>query len=120
MSAFDLENLLNLDGEIFPMENGYWTKFETYRVEPNENIPHGICYSLSLHDRNKARVIGFDNAHGRQADEKEIRSEESNLGSPVPLGEGDTLRVRNSRPVAGGFLGRGRGLSGRTQWLREL
>jgi len=22
-----LENLLNLDGEIFPMDNGYWVKF---------------------------------------------------------------------------------------------
>ena len=27
-----LENLLNLDGEIFPMETGYWTKFEARRV----------------------------------------------------------------------------------------
>lgn len=63
MSNFDLENLLNLDGEIFPMENGYWTKFEAYRVEPNEHIPHGIRYSLSLHDKNKTRVVGFDNAH---------------------------------------------------------
>ena len=23
-----LELLLNLDGEIFPMDNGYWTRFE--------------------------------------------------------------------------------------------
>ena len=25
----ELENLLNLDGETFPMDNGYWVKFES-------------------------------------------------------------------------------------------
>jgi len=58
-----LETLLNLDGEIFPMDNGCWTKFEVRRVVPNQNIPHGIRYSLTLHDRNNRRIIGFDNAH---------------------------------------------------------
>jgi len=24
----ELETLLDLNGEIFPMDNGYWTKFE--------------------------------------------------------------------------------------------
>jgi hypothetical protein len=27
-------------------------------------MPHGVKYSLSLHDRNNARILGFDNAHG--------------------------------------------------------
>jgi len=63
LSNFDLETLLNLNGEVFPMENGYWTKFEAYRVEPSERIPHGISYSVTLHDKNNRRVIGFDNAH---------------------------------------------------------
>ncbi len=63
MSDFDLETLLNLNGEIFPMENGYWTKFEAYQVEPSQQIPHGICYSLTLHDKSNRRVVGFDNAH---------------------------------------------------------
>lgn len=63
MSPFDIETLLNLNGEVFPMENGCWTKFEAYRVEPTEQIPHGISYSLTLHDKNNRRVIGFDNAH---------------------------------------------------------
>ena len=58
-----LETLLDLDGEIFPMDNGYWTKFEAYRVTPTAQIPHGIRYSLTLHDRNNTRVLGFDNAH---------------------------------------------------------
>lgn len=63
MSHYDLENLLNLNGEVFPMENGCWTKFEAYRVDPSQQIPHGISYSLTLHDKNNRRVIGFDNAH---------------------------------------------------------
>jgi len=59
-----LENLLLLNGEIFPMSNGYWTKFEVRRVVPNDHIPHGIRYSLTLHNRNNKRIIGYDNAHG--------------------------------------------------------
>lgn len=58
-----LETLLDLDGEIFPMENGFWVKFEAYRAEPSPSIPHGINYSLTLHDRNNTRILGFDNAH---------------------------------------------------------
>lgn len=63
MDSPDLETLLNLNGEIFPMDNGYWTKFEAWQVKPSEQIPHGISYSLTLHDRHNRRVIGFDNAH---------------------------------------------------------
>jgi len=58
-----LDTLLDLDGEVFPMDNGYWTKFEASRVMPSPQIPHGIRYSLTLHDRNNTRVLGFDNAH---------------------------------------------------------
>ena len=58
-----LDTLLDLDGEIFPMDNGYWTKFEAFRVTPTPQIPHGIKYSLTLHDRNNTRIVGFDNAH---------------------------------------------------------
>jgi len=61
----DLENLLNLHGEVFPMDNGYWVKFEAYLVEPTKTIPHDIRYSLTLHDKNNHRVIGYDNAHRR-------------------------------------------------------
>lgn len=63
MANFDIEYLLSLNGEIFPMESGYWTKFEAYKVKPNKQIPHGVRYSLSLHDKNNTRVLGFDNAH---------------------------------------------------------
>jgi len=59
----DLENLLMLDGESFTLENGYWVKFEARRVIVSEEIPHGIKYSLTLHDKTNQRVIGYDNAH---------------------------------------------------------
>jgi hypothetical protein len=65
-----LETLLDLDGEIFPMDNGYWTKFEVCRVEPSKQIPHGIRYSLSLHDQNNTRILGFDNAHAHKPKRK--------------------------------------------------
>lgn len=61
---YGLETLLDLNGEIFPMENGYWTKFEAWKVEPNEHIPHGIKYNLTLHNSRNDRIIGYDNAHG--------------------------------------------------------
>lgn len=56
--------LLELDGEIFPMDSGYWTKIEAKLVTSNAHIPHGIKYSLTLHDRNNIRILGYDNAHG--------------------------------------------------------
>lgn len=60
----ELQNLLSLDGEIFPMESGFWTKFEVREVVSDERFPHGIRYSLTLHDGSNRRVLGFDNAHG--------------------------------------------------------
>jgi len=65
-----LETLLDLDGEIFPMDNGYWTKFEVRRVSPSKQVPHGIRYSLTLHDRNNARILGFDNLHAHKPKRK--------------------------------------------------
>ena len=59
----DLENLLNLDGEVFCLDGGYWVKFEARLTNPTENIPHGIKYSLTLHDKSNKRVLGYDNAH---------------------------------------------------------
>lgn len=58
-----LETLLDLDGLTFILENGYLTKFVVRRVKPTQQIPHGVRYSLTLHDRNNARILGFDNAH---------------------------------------------------------
>ena len=59
-----LDLLLQLDGEIFPMDCGYWTKFDVKKVVINQHIPHGIKYSLTLHNANNVRILGYDNAHG--------------------------------------------------------
>ena len=32
-------------------------------MEASEHIPHGIRYSLTLHNRYGTRVLGYDNAH---------------------------------------------------------
>lgn len=37
-----LETLLDLDGEIYAIDEWYWVKFEARRVDATENIPHGI------------------------------------------------------------------------------
>lgn len=71
-SAVALEYLLALDGEIFPMDNGYWTKMEARRVRETDKVPHGIRYSLTLHDRNNTRVLGYDNAHAVKPSRKKF------------------------------------------------
>jgi len=58
-----LESLLALDGEIIVLEHGCWVKIDAWRVERSAKIPQGVRYSLTLHDRNKQRMIGYDNAH---------------------------------------------------------
>jgi hypothetical protein len=35
-------------------------------------MPHGIRYSLTLHDRNNTRVIGYDNAHAVKPSRKKF------------------------------------------------
>ena len=67
--------MLNLSGEIFPMDNGYWSKFEACQVSPDQHVPHGVRYSLTLHDRYNRRVLGFDNAHA-------IRPARKGYGAP--------------------------------------
>jgi len=60
-----LKNLLELDGERFVVDEdlGYWVKFEVKRIVASSERPHGIKYSLTLHNRHSERIMGFDNAH---------------------------------------------------------
>jgi hypothetical protein len=65
---FGLDVLLQLNNEIFPMENGYWTKIEAKIVAINEHIPHGIKYSAKRivwdhrHERKIVEPYEFENA----------------------------------------------------------
>lgn len=59
----DLETLLDLNGFIIEQTGGCWVKFEARQVPESVTIPHGIRYSLTLHNRHGERIMGFDNAH---------------------------------------------------------
>lgn len=58
-----IDTLLDLDGSILEQEGGYWIKIEARRIPLSEHVHHGIRYSLTLHDKYGARVLGYDNAH---------------------------------------------------------
>jgi len=58
-----LETLLDLDGVIIDQERGYWTKFVISKTDITKERPHGLSYSLTLHEEYGKRVMGYDNAH---------------------------------------------------------
>ena len=66
MSGVDheLEVPLSLDGWEFQFAGGYRVKIAAQRVAATRSRPHGIKYSLTLHDAQGRRIYGIDNAHG--------------------------------------------------------
>jgi hypothetical protein len=59
-----LDTLIDLHGETMVIGDGpYWTKFVARRVPSSKERPHGLHYSLTLHNGDGERVLGFDNAH---------------------------------------------------------
>ena len=58
-----IDTLLDLHDQIIDQGQGYWLKIEAWRVEPTAEIPHGIRYSLTLHEPYGKRILGYDNAH---------------------------------------------------------
>ncbi len=58
-----IEALLDLDGSILDQGGGYWIKIEAKKVAVSVEIPHGIRYSLTLHQPSGRRILGYDNAH---------------------------------------------------------
>src|SRR5690349_7092463 len=36
--------------------------------------PHGVAYSVTLHDRNNTRILGYDNAHAVKRKRKGFRA----------------------------------------------
>ena len=55
--------LLDLDGSILEMGEGYWVKIKARRVPPDVGRPDGVNYSLSLLSPDGDRLVGYDNAH---------------------------------------------------------
>jgi hypothetical protein len=58
-----IDTLLELHGSIFDQGGGYWIKIEAWSVDATKDIPHGIRYSLTLHEPYGKRILGYDNAH---------------------------------------------------------
>lgn len=59
-----LDALLDLDGQTLVIDDkGRVARFAVRRTDATEARPHGLSYSLTLHDRTGRRLPGFDNAH---------------------------------------------------------
>ena len=63
MSIVGISTLLDLHHQVIDQEGGYWVKIEVWEVAVSSEIPHGIRYSLTLHDPSGRRIMGYDNAH---------------------------------------------------------
>ena len=55
--------LLSLDGFEFQFTEGYRVKIAAQLVDATRGRPHGVKYSLTLHDAAGRRIYGLDNAH---------------------------------------------------------
>ncbi len=60
---YTLDTLLEWDGSFFVVGNDYWIKIEAKRIEGDAGKPFGLKYSLTLHNPQGERVLGYDNAH---------------------------------------------------------
>jgi hypothetical protein len=60
-----LDNLLDLDGQVLVVDpdGKFWVKFVVHKIDPTPEKPHGLDYSLTLHNEAGERLVGFDNAH---------------------------------------------------------
>jgi hypothetical protein len=54
-----LDTLLDLDGQTFFLDENHWVKFVVKRVEPTPDRPHGLSYSLTLHEASGHPDRGF-------------------------------------------------------------
>lgn len=59
-----LDCLLDLDRQcIFIGDKGHRVQFDVAEVEVSSQRPHGLKYSLTVHNPRGERIAGFDNAH---------------------------------------------------------
>lgn len=59
-----IDTLLDLHGQVIDQGQGYWLKIEAWRIALTPEVPHGVRYSLTLHEPYGERILGYDNAHG--------------------------------------------------------
>lgn len=60
---YNLQTLLDFHDWTYHYDNGYMVKFKAWVTKPSKHIPHGIRYSLTLHNEYGERIVGYDNAH---------------------------------------------------------
>lgn len=65
-----LTTFLDLNGSIVEQGNGYWLEIHAWIVEVSPDIPHGVRYALTLHNRYGTRILGYDNAHAAKLPKK--------------------------------------------------
>jgi len=58
-----IATLIDLHDQIIDQGGGYWIKIEAWVVGASTDTPHGIRYSLALHEPYGKRILGYDNAH---------------------------------------------------------
>jgi hypothetical protein len=60
-----VERFLDLEGTVFFYDEKcqYRIKIEAKRTDVTPERPHGLSYSLTLHNSRNERILGFDNAH---------------------------------------------------------
>jgi hypothetical protein len=56
-----LDDLLALDGVVLVVDplGTHWVKFVAKRVDPSDERPHGVSYSLTLHAANGERLVAL-------------------------------------------------------------
>jgi hypothetical protein len=96
-----LQFLLDFDGRVHHLEEGYWIKFEIKRVKASRRRPFGLSYSFTLHAPNGVRLVGFDNAHAATAGRSRFKQRsqaidhwhrtEIDPGRPYPFKDANTL-----------------------------
>ena len=59
----ELEMLISLNGLEFEFTEGHRVRIVARLVEATSSRPHGVRYSLTLHDPAGERIYGIDNAH---------------------------------------------------------
>jgi predicted transcriptional regulator len=109
-----LDALLPLDGEVFVIDpsGNHWVKFEVKRVASSPERPHGLRYSLTLHDGKGERLVGFDNAHPMTSGSGPGAKQAAAFDHKHRLRTIRPLRIRRCRKPVGRFLDRSRSGAG--------
>lgn len=92
----DLERLLAYHRRRYWLTNGWSIWLRVWKVEATPQRPHGLRYSFSLHDVDKERLLGFDNADRiRETVEHDHRHVFRSIGTrrPYHFVDGDKLLV---------------------------